>query len=150
MPDWDGPKRPAAGSPSPMRPTGRFDHRVMDSFAVANELLLVNLAYYPERVAERRRLADEELNLQRRGAGAFTGEVPPLGIGRQWLRVLEGEWDEASRLMEPGPRGIRRGRAHAIRRMHAGRNSAQPGRAREGLAPRLRGLAARGQHRARR
>jgi predicted ATPase/DNA-binding CsgD family transcriptional regulator len=80
----------------------RFDHRVMDSFAVANELLLVNLAYYPERVAERRRLADEELNLQRRGAGAFTGEVPPLGIGRQWLRVLEGEWDEASRLMEPG------------------------------------------------
>jgi ATP/maltotriose-dependent transcriptional regulator MalT len=74
----------------------------MDSFAVANELLLVNLAYYPERVAERRRLADEELNLQRRGAGAFTGEVPPLGIGRQWLRVLEGEWDEASRLMEPG------------------------------------------------
>ena len=80
----------------------RFDHRVMDSFAVANELLLVNLAYYPERVAERRRLADEELNLQRRGAGAFTGEVPPLGIGRQWLRVLEGEWSEASRLMEPG------------------------------------------------
>jgi predicted ATPase/DNA-binding CsgD family transcriptional regulator len=80
----------------------RFDHRVMDSFAVANELLLVNLAYYPERVAERRRLADEELNLQRRGAGAFTGEVPPLGIGRQWLRVLEGEWDEASRLMESG------------------------------------------------
>jgi DNA-binding CsgD family transcriptional regulator/tetratricopeptide (TPR) repeat protein len=81
---------------------GRFDHRVMDSFAVANELLLVNLAYYPERVAERRRLADEELKLQRRGAGAFTGEVPPLGIGRQWVRVLEGEWDEASRLMEPG------------------------------------------------
>ena len=80
----------------------RFDHRVMDSFAVANELLLVNLAYYPERVAERRRLADEELNLQRRGAGAFTGEVPPLGIGRQWLRTLEGEWDEASRLMEIG------------------------------------------------
>ena len=78
----------------------RFDHRVMDSFAVANELLLVNLAYFPERVAERRRLADEELNLQRRGAGAFTGEVPPLGIGRQWLRVLEGEWDEASRLMQ--------------------------------------------------
>jgi ATP/maltotriose-dependent transcriptional regulator MalT len=80
----------------------RFDHRVMDSFAVANELLLVNLTYYPERVPERRRLADEELNLQRRGAGAFTGEVPPLGIGRQWLRVLEGEWDEASRLMESG------------------------------------------------
>ena len=80
----------------------RFDHRVMDSFAVANELLLVNLAYYPERVADRRRLAEEELNLQRRGAGAFTGEVPPLGIGRQWLRVLEGEWDEASRLMEQG------------------------------------------------
>ncbi len=80
----------------------RFDHRVMDSFAVANEQLLVNLAYYPERVAERRRLADEELNLQRRGAGAFTGEVPPLGIGRQWLRALEGEWDEASRLMEQG------------------------------------------------
>jgi DNA-binding CsgD family transcriptional regulator len=80
----------------------RFDHRVMDSFAVANELLLVSLAYYPERVAERRRLADEELNLQRRGAGAFTGEVLPLGIGRQWQRVLEGEWDEASRLMESG------------------------------------------------
>jgi DNA-binding CsgD family transcriptional regulator len=79
-----------------------FDHRVMDSFAIANELLLVNLAYYPERVAERRRLADEELNLQRRGAGAFTGEVPPLGIGRQWLRVLEGGWDEAGRLMELG------------------------------------------------
>jgi DNA-binding SARP family transcriptional activator len=77
-----------------------FDHRVMDSFAIANELLLVNLAYYPERVAERRRLADQELNLQRRGAGAFTGEVPPLGIGRQWLRVLEGEWGEASRLMQ--------------------------------------------------
>ena len=79
-----------------------FDHRVMDSFAIANELLLVNLAYYPERVAERRRLAEEELNLQRRGAGAFTGEVPPLGIGRQWLRVLEGEWSEASRLMQSG------------------------------------------------
>jgi predicted ATPase/DNA-binding CsgD family transcriptional regulator len=78
----------------------RFDHRVMDSFAVANELLLLNLAYYPERVAERRRLADEELNLQKRGAGAFTGEVPPLGIGRQWLRTLEGGWDEASRLMQ--------------------------------------------------
>jgi DNA-binding CsgD family transcriptional regulator len=78
----------------------RFDHRVMDSFAIVNELLLVNLAYYPERVAERRRLADEELNLQRRGAGAFTGEVPPLGIGRQWLRVLEGEWDKASQLMQ--------------------------------------------------
>jgi DNA-binding CsgD family transcriptional regulator len=77
-----------------------FDHRVMDSFALANELLLVNLAYYPERVAERRRLADRELNLQRRGAGAFTGEVPPLGIGRQWLRVLEGEWSKASRLMQ--------------------------------------------------
>jgi ATP/maltotriose-dependent transcriptional regulator MalT len=80
----------------------RFDHRVMDSFAIANELLLVNLACYPERVAERRRLADEELNLQRRGAGAFTGEVPPLGIGRQWLRVLEGEWDKASQLMQLG------------------------------------------------
>jgi non-specific serine/threonine protein kinase len=80
----------------------RFDHRVMDSFAVANELLLLNLAYYPERVAERRRLADEELELQRRGAGAFTGEVPPLGIGRHWLRVLEGEWTEASLLMQPG------------------------------------------------
>ncbi len=80
----------------------RFDHRVMDSFAVVNELLLVNLAYYPERVSDRRRLAEEELNLQRRGAGAFTGEAPPLGIGRQWLRVLEGRWDEASRLMEPG------------------------------------------------
>ena len=80
----------------------RFDHRVMDSFAVANELLLLNLPYYPERVAERRRLADEELNLQRRGAGAFTGEVPPLGIGRHWLRVLEGEWTEASLLMEQG------------------------------------------------
>jgi len=79
-----------------------FDHRVMDSFAIANELLLVNLAHYPERVAERRRLAEEELNLQRRGAGAFAGEVPPLGIGRQWLRVLEGEWGEASRLMQPG------------------------------------------------
>jgi ATP/maltotriose-dependent transcriptional regulator MalT len=79
----------------------RFDHRVMDSFALANELLLVNLAYHPERVAERRRLAEEELKLQRRGAGAFTGEGPPLGIGRQWLRVLEGEWDQASRLMEP-------------------------------------------------
>jgi DNA-binding CsgD family transcriptional regulator len=79
-----------------------FDHRVMDSFAIVNELLLVNLAYYPERVAERRRLADEELNLQKRGAGAFTGEVPPLGIGRQWLRVLEGEWSEASRLMQLG------------------------------------------------
>ena len=79
-----------------------FDHRVMDSFAIANELLLVTLAYHPERVAERRRLADEELNLQTRGAGAFTGEVPPLGIGRQWLRVLEGEWGEASRLMQPG------------------------------------------------
>jgi ATP/maltotriose-dependent transcriptional regulator MalT len=60
------------------------------------------MTYYPERVAERRRLADEELNLQRRGAGAFTGEVPPLGIGRQWQRVLEGEWDEAGRLMESG------------------------------------------------
>jgi ATP/maltotriose-dependent transcriptional regulator MalT len=80
----------------------RFDHRVMDSFAVVNELLLVNLAYFPERVAERRRLANEELDLQRRGAGAFTGEVPPLGIGRQWLRTLEGEWAEASRLMELG------------------------------------------------
>jgi predicted ATPase/DNA-binding CsgD family transcriptional regulator len=80
----------------------RFDHRVMDSFAVVNELLLVNLPYYPDRVADRRRLADEELNLQRRGAGAFTGEGPPLGIGRQWLRVLEGEWDGASRLMESG------------------------------------------------
>jgi DNA-binding CsgD family transcriptional regulator len=80
----------------------RFDHRVMDSFAIANEMLLIDLAYYPERLTERRRLADEELNLQRRGAGAFTGDVPPLGIGRQWLRVLEGEWDEASRLMEPG------------------------------------------------
>ena len=80
----------------------RFDHRVMDSFAVANEMLLLNLAYYPERVAERRRLADEELELQRRGAGAFTGEVPPLGIGRHWLRVLEGEWTEASLLMQPG------------------------------------------------
>jgi predicted ATPase/DNA-binding CsgD family transcriptional regulator len=80
----------------------RFDHRIMDSFAIANELLLLNLTCYPERVAERRRLADEELDLQRRGAGAFTGEVPPLGIGRQWLRTLEGEWDEASRLMDPG------------------------------------------------
>ena len=80
----------------------RFDHRVMDSFAIANELLLVDLAYYPERVAERRRLADVELSLQKRGAGAFTGEVPPLGIGRQWLRVLEGAWTEASRLMELG------------------------------------------------
>ena len=79
-----------------------FDHRVMDSFAMANELLLVNLAYHPERVAERRRLADQELNLQTRGAGAFTGEVPPLGIGRHWLRVLEGEWAEASRLMQIG------------------------------------------------
>ena len=79
----------------------RFDHRVMDSFALANELLLVNLAYHPERVADRRRLAEEELDLQRRGAGAFTGEGPPLGIGRQWLRVLEGRWEEASRLMEP-------------------------------------------------
>ena len=68
----------------------------MDSFAIANELLLLNLTCYPERVAERRRLADEELDLQRRGAGAFTGEVPPLGIGRQWLRVLEGEWTEAT------------------------------------------------------
>ena len=77
-----------------------FDHRVMDSFAIANEVLLVNLAHYPERVAERRRLADEELNLQRRGAGAFTGEAPPLGIGHQWLRVLEGEWSKASRLMQ--------------------------------------------------
>ena len=83
----------------------RFDHRVMDSFAVANEALLVNLPCYPERVAERRRLADEELNLQRRGAGAFTGEVPPLGIGRQWLRVLEGEWTEAGLLMDQG-RGV--------------------------------------------
>jgi tetratricopeptide (TPR) repeat protein len=64
----------------------RFDHRVMDSFVVVNELLLLNLTCYPERVAERRRLADEELAFQRRGAGAFTGEVPPLGIGRQWLR----------------------------------------------------------------
>ena len=80
----------------------RFDHRVMDSFAIANELLLVDLAYYPERVAERRRLADVELSLQKRGAGAFTGEVPPLGIGRQWLRTLEGEWLEASRLMQMG------------------------------------------------
>jgi predicted ATPase/DNA-binding CsgD family transcriptional regulator len=80
----------------------RFDHRIMDSFAIANELLLLNLTCYPERVAERRRLADEELELQRRGAGAFTGEVPPLGIGHQWLRTLEGEWDEASRLMEQG------------------------------------------------
>lgn len=82
-----------------------FDHRVMDSFALVNELLLLNLPYYPERVAERRRLADEELNLQTQGAGAFTGEVPPLGIGRHWLRVLEGGWDEAGRLMEPG-RGL--------------------------------------------
>jgi DNA-binding CsgD family transcriptional regulator len=80
----------------------RFDHRVMDSFAVANELLLVDLTHYPERVVERRRLAAEELDLQRRGAGAFTGEVPLLGIGRQWIRTLEGEWDEASRLMELG------------------------------------------------
>jgi DNA-binding CsgD family transcriptional regulator len=80
----------------------RFDHRIMDSFAIVNELLLLNLTCYPERVAERRRLADEELDLQRRGAGAFTGEVPPLGIGRQWLRTLEGEWDGASRLMELG------------------------------------------------
>ena len=80
----------------------RFDHRVMDSFAVVNELLLLNLPCYPERVAERRRLADEELDLQGRGAGAFTGELPPLGIGRQWLRVLEGGWDEASRLMQLG------------------------------------------------
>ncbi len=79
-----------------------FDHRVMDSFAIANELLLVNLAYSPERVAARRWLADEELILQMRGAGAFTGEVPPLGIGRQWLRVLEGEWSEASQLMQLG------------------------------------------------
>ena len=79
-----------------------FDHRVMDSFAIANELLLLDLAYYPERVAERRRLADVELSLQRRGAGAFTGEVPPLEIGRHWLRVLEGEWTEASRLMDLG------------------------------------------------
>jgi predicted ATPase/DNA-binding CsgD family transcriptional regulator len=80
----------------------RFDHRVMDSFAVANELLLVDLAYYPERVAERRRLADVELSLQKQGAGAFTGEVPPLGIGRQWLMTLEGEWTEAIRLMQQG------------------------------------------------
>jgi non-specific serine/threonine protein kinase len=80
----------------------RFDHRVMDSFAVANELLLVGLVYYPERVAERRWLADVELGLQKRGAGAFSGEVPPLEIGRQWLRTLEGEWTEASRLMELG------------------------------------------------
>jgi len=80
----------------------RFDHRVMDSFAVANELLLVDLVYYPERVAERRWLADVELGLQKRGAGAFTGEVPPLEIGRQWLRTLEGEWTEASQLMELG------------------------------------------------
>ena len=80
----------------------RFDHRVMDSFAIANELLLLDLAYYPERVAERRRLADVELSLQKRGAGAFTGEVPPLGIGRQWLRTLEGEWTEAALLMEQG------------------------------------------------
>ena len=79
-----------------------FDHRVMDSFALANELLLVNLPYSPERIADRQRLAEEELNLQTRGAGAFTGEVPPLGIGRQWLRVLEGEWDGASRLMQLG------------------------------------------------
>lgn len=77
-----------------------FDHRVMDSFALVNELLLLSLAYYPERVAERRRLADEELNLQTRGAGAFTGEVPPLGIGRQWLWVLEGEWGKAGWLMQ--------------------------------------------------
>ena len=80
----------------------RFDHRVMDSFAIANELLLVDLAFYPERVAERRRLADVELSLQKRGAGAFTGEVPPLGIGLQWLRTLEGQWTEASLLMELG------------------------------------------------
>jgi predicted ATPase/DNA-binding CsgD family transcriptional regulator len=80
----------------------RFDHRVMDSFAVVNELLLVDLAYYPERVAERRMLANVELSLQRQGAGAFTGEVPPLGIGRQWLRTLEGEWAEARQLMELG------------------------------------------------
>jgi DNA-binding CsgD family transcriptional regulator len=79
-----------------------LDHRVMDSFALVNELLLLNLTYYPERLAERRRLADEELNLQTRGAGAFTSEVPPLGIGRQWLRVLEGEWAKASRLMQLG------------------------------------------------
>ncbi|MDQ4126741.1 MAG: LuxR C-terminal-related transcriptional regulator [Actinomycetota bacterium] len=79
-----------------------FDHRVMDSFALVNELLLLNLSYYPERVAERRRLADEELNLQTRGAGAFTGEVPPLGIGRQWLWILEGEWGKAGRLMQLG------------------------------------------------
>jgi hypothetical protein len=78
------------------------DHRVMDSFALVNELLLLNLAYFPERLTERRRLADEELKLQTRGAGAFTSEVPPLGIGRQWLRVLEGEWAKASRLMQLG------------------------------------------------
>jgi DNA-binding CsgD family transcriptional regulator len=77
-----------------------LDHRVMDSFALVNELLLLNLAYYPERLAERRRLADEELSLQTRGAGAFTSEVPPLGIGHQWLRLLEGEWGKASRLMQ--------------------------------------------------
>src|SRR5829696_4122522 len=49
-----------------------FDHRVMDSFALANELLLVNLPYSPERIADRQQLAEEELNLQTRGAGAFT------------------------------------------------------------------------------
>jgi tetratricopeptide (TPR) repeat protein len=78
-----------------------FDHPIMDSLALVNELLLVVLAYHPERIAERRRLAEEEVNLQKRGAGALSGDVPWLGIGSQWLRVLEGRWDQAYRLMQP-------------------------------------------------
>lgn len=77
------------------------EHHIMDSMALVNELLLVMLPYYPDRVAERGRIAEEEIRLQRKGAGALSGDVSWLGIGAHRLQLLEGQWQEAGRLMQP-------------------------------------------------
>jgi ATP/maltotriose-dependent transcriptional regulator MalT len=73
------------------------DQRVLLSFTLVNELLLALLPYQPEQLAERQRLAEEECAAQARGAGAFSGDRP-LGIGVQWLHLLEGRWAEAEEL----------------------------------------------------
>lgn len=100
-----GVARAVLGQPTPARIAfarareafAASDQRVLVSFTLVNDLLLALLPYRPEQLTERQRLADEEGAAQARGAGAFSGDRP-LGIGTQWLHLLEGRWAEAEGL----------------------------------------------------